>query len=846
MATSGRVQGGGFSGGSYFYFQWQLTGQDIGGNFSNINWQWGLNIAAGGWFWGSNGIKSVSGFINGGQVFGANTWSNLSGTGDHQLLASSYSIGHNGDGTKNFGISSTGFSIGDGNYSNSGSWDLPTIPRHTNITGATGNIDDEATAYYTTFNNPAGTAVDTYVDLPNLGVGGYNRYFNYSSGGAIPFNTDIGSIRSAMVNVNSTTIRYVVHDSLGGDNWTWIDSTITIKNDAGQANPTFSNFTYTDQNATTSTITGNNQILIQGYSDLLVTVATSNKATSNKGANMDHYTMTIGGYSNNVGWSNVSNVTLDVGAVADVSGTQLLTTTAVDSRGNSKAVSKSVTVLPYAAPVINATAIRANGYDDALILTVVGSVSPLTISGTDKNSVHSATTSTANRVEYRVSTDGGAYGAWTDLTVTQTSGTGVITGTTQPIIAAQGTTSSSHSYVIQVKITDKITNTVQTLNNPAGTAILLISTVNTGSITGPGSVYYKGNLIDSLFNGPTGPTGPAGSPGGNTGPTGVQGPTGANGATGVQGFTGAGTTGATGTQGPTGPIGPTGAQGVTGALGSTGPTGSQGTTGPTGVPGFVRSPTAPVRTDVLWVDTDDDSATVAGATGSTGPAGSPGGATGPSGATGPGGFVAQPDAPVNTALLWVDTDDNSGTQPGSTGATGPIGATGAGATGATGAAGTPGGATGPMGATGPIGFTGAGITGATGVMGGTGPTGPQGTTGSTGPNALPAPRVSSITSNSAPSINTDTTDQFNITALAAAITSMTAHLTGTPTSGQRLIIRIKDSGTTRSIIWGTSFASSGIATLLTNTIPGKTHLMGFVYDEVATKWVLMATDNTGY
>jgi hypothetical protein len=108
------------------------------------------------------------------------------------------------------------------------------------------------------------------------------------------------------------------------------------------------------------------------------------------------------------------------------------------------------------------------------------------------------------------------------------------------------------------------------------------------------------------------------------------------------------------------------------------------------------------------------------------------------------------------------------------------------------------------------------------------------------------PRVSSTTSSGTPTINTDTVDQFDITALAAAITSMTTNLTGSPFDGQKLLIRIKDNGTARAITWGSSFVSSGIATLLATTVPGKTHLIGLVYDSAAAKWVCVAVDATGY
>jgi len=108
------------------------------------------------------------------------------------------------------------------------------------------------------------------------------------------------------------------------------------------------------------------------------------------------------------------------------------------------------------------------------------------------------------------------------------------------------------------------------------------------------------------------------------------------------------------------------------------------------------------------------------------------------------------------------------------------------------------------------------------------------------------PRLSSTASSATPSINTDTTDLFEITALAAAITSMTTNLTGTPIDGQTLLIRIKDNGTARAITWGASFVSSGVATLLATTVASKTHTVGLMYNSTAAVWVCMAVDATGY
>lgn len=101
------------------------------------------------------------------------------------------------------------------------------------------------------------------------------------------------------------------------------------------------------------------------------------------------------------------------------------------------------------------------------------------------------------------------------------------------------------------------------------------------------------------------------------------------------------------------------------------------------------------------------------------------------------------------------------------------------------------------------------------------------------------PRITSITSSAEPEIKTDELDQFNITALATAITSMTAKLKGTPADGQKLIVRILDNGTARAITWGASFVSRS-ATLPTTTIAGKYLYLGFVYNSVAAKWDCVA------
>lgn len=107
-------------------------------------------------------------------------------------------------------------------------------------------------------------------------------------------------------------------------------------------------------------------------------------------------------------------------------------------------------------------------------------------------------------------------------------------------------------------------------------------------------------------------------------------------------------------------------------------------------------------------------------------------------------------------------------------------------------------------------------------------------------NKRVTPRITTITSSATPTINTDNCDCVTITAQAAAITSMTTNLSGTPTNFQRLVIRIKDDGTARAITWGSSFEAKGVS-LPTTTVISKVLTVGFFYDSVTSKWGCVAS-----
>lgn len=98
-------------------------------------------------------------------------------------------------------------------------------------------------------------------------------------------------------------------------------------------------------------------------------------------------------------------------------------------------------------------------------------------------------------------------------------------------------------------------------------------------------------------------------------------------------------------------------------------------------------------------------------------------------------------------------------------------------------------------------------------------------------------RNTTETSNATPSINSDNVGRHSITALAAAITSLT--VTGTPFDGQLLWIAITDNGTARAINFGATVEDSTV-TMPTTTVISKRLNMLFSWSSATSKWQLVA------
>lgn len=177
--------------------------------------------------------------------------------------------------------------------------------------------------------------------------------------------------------------------------------TCTIQTTAENSAPTMTAFSYKDSRSTTSAVTGNDQLFIQTYSYLYVTPGT---ATARNGASIVKYAATCNGKT----VSNTTGAALSLNGI-EKSGTLDVVVTATDSRGYTVSNTQQITVIPYAKPKVSEISLRrTNDIEAEMQLIFKGSISPITVSGTQKNSL--------KYVQYRYKlTSESSYGSYTSI-----------------------------------------------------------------------------------------------------------------------------------------------------------------------------------------------------------------------------------------------------------------------------------------------------------------------------------------------------------------------------------------------------------------------------------------------
>jgi hypothetical protein len=293
-------------------------------------------------------------------------------------------------------------------------------------------------------------------------------------------------------NSNTYTARYILTTTQNSQTYTDSkDFTFTVTD----SNPIFSNFTYEDRNETTYALTGNREILIKGYSLTNVFVSTANKAIAQNSATINTYKSVQGNSTDTQPYLEDSLVTLTLGTVDS----NVITTYATDSRGNSTSVQKtldSTYYKDYSSPIIlSGIAERSNnGVGEQVTLSFRGTYWNESF-GNITNSIVSA------KVNYKI-TSASTYDPLTEssIVITTSDSSYSFSGLINGDLGANGF-DVANSYNIKITITDELESKDYLLILPSGTPAIAIDSNNRVAIkkkynsSQGGALQVGGDLI---------------------------------------------------------------------------------------------------------------------------------------------------------------------------------------------------------------------------------------------------------------------------------------------------------------------------------------------------------------
>lgn len=256
-------------------------------------------------------------------------------------------------------------------------------------------------------------------------------------------------------NSSSIKLRYVITTTANGKSYTnYKECTFSVTN----SNPTFSNFTYADTNSKTIALTGNNQIIIKGYSSVKGIISVANKAIAKNSATISKYRLVIGESQKEANYS--SNT--EVGITIANANNNVFNMYAIDSRGNStlKTISPSTYKTYSDIAIKTAVAEREdNGIGSRVILSFSGSIWNNNF-GTIQNEIVSC------KYKYKKTTDSTWITGKTDITPVISGQTFNKTVEIKGDLGAEGFDIKS-SYDLQIIISDKLSS--YTINTLIGT-----------------------------------------------------------------------------------------------------------------------------------------------------------------------------------------------------------------------------------------------------------------------------------------------------------------------------------------------------------------------------------------
>lgn len=273
-------------------------------------------------------------------------------------------VAHNNDGTKSISISVIGGIVGTSFNNGNGSKTvvLDTIPRKSMATLSKNTFDIGETIKI--FMNRK--SVD-FIHRIYLRYGSINKVIADNVIDEFTWNTGINDDLYSQIPSENVGVGEILVQTF--------NKTIDMKNLIGEnivafnanvinCNPIFidSNVSYYDANTNIVNITGNNLQIVQSLSKLVVKVTA---ATAKKGAAISKYIIKINGEERQIDYA----TTVEIGQI-NSSKNLTLEVVAIDTRGNSTTVKKSVTFLEWSLPNATIDLHRLNNYEDTTYLTV--------------------------------------------------------------------------------------------------------------------------------------------------------------------------------------------------------------------------------------------------------------------------------------------------------------------------------------------------------------------------------------------------------------------------------------------------------------------------------------------
>lgn len=410
---------------------------NVANNTSTINWT--LYSEGGNSNYYSTGPTTVT--INGTKVYNKErvAYSSKTFPASKGSTSGTLTVTHNSDGKKSITVSLATAIYTSTVTTNTGTWTLDNIPRQATITSAPNFTDiQNPTIQYT---NQAGSNVTSLQACISLtGSSDDIAYRNISkTGTSYTFNlteAERNVLRQACTTSNTRTVYFYIRTIISGNTlYTSKAVTLTIVN----ANPTFS-VAYLDTNATTTTITGNNQQIIQNKSTLQINIT---NATALKYATLKNVSIDVNGAVTTQNISG-SSLTFNVGTI-NVSSNLTIPVTLTDSRNNKTKINLTVQVLSWSLPSAIITLQRANNFYTQTNLTVDANYSSLGGNNTIT-------------IQYQIKrVDGGTYGALTTI---------------QDNVQTQFNADNTYEWNVRVVLTDKIDSYSYILVLPKGIPII--------------------------------------------------------------------------------------------------------------------------------------------------------------------------------------------------------------------------------------------------------------------------------------------------------------------------------------------------------------------------------------